>query len=83
MNDGSYGTCMPDCTLGEYCGDAVVNGPEQCDEGDGNVTSGYGPDLCTTQCLYAPYCGDGVVQAPEECDTNIECTEDCEFEPVE
>lgn len=83
VNDGSYGTCRPDCTLGEYCGDAVVNGPERCDDGAENVPSAYGPDICTTQCLFAPYCGDGVVQAPEECDSTVDCTDRCEFEPVE
>ena len=24
-NDGSYGTCLPDCTLAPACGDGTVN----------------------------------------------------------
>jgi len=46
VNPGGYGNCNPDCTLGEYCGDAIVNGPEECD--DGNTASGDG---CSNVCL--------------------------------
>jgi cysteine-rich repeat protein len=46
------------------CGDGVVEGSEQCD--DGNTTSGDGCSAtCTTE---APYCGDGTVDAGEQCD---------------
>lgn len=35
VNDGGYGECGPDCTLGEYCGDGVVQDEfENCDDGN-------------------------------------------------
>jgi cysteine-rich repeat protein len=66
-NTSGYGGCNPDCTLGPYCGDAVVqNPPEQCDYGIVNNTGGYGG--CNSNCTLGPYCGDGIVQNPEQCD---------------
>ena len=49
---------------GTYCGDGVVNGTEECD--DGILDGSYGG--CTKQCKLAPHCGDGIVNGPEECD---------------
>lgn len=41
VNDGSYGGCAMDCNdLGPYCGDAVVNGPEECDDANGDSADG-------------------------------------------
>jgi fibro-slime domain-containing protein len=67
-NTSGYGGCNADCTLGPYCGDAVVqNPPEQCDYGVANNTGGYGG--CNSTCTLGPYCGDGIVQnPPEQCD---------------
>ncbi len=48
-----------------YCGDGIVSGAEECDDGPLNNDTAY--DGCTTQCRRA-YCGDGVVNGPEECD---------------
>ncbi len=61
------------------CGDGVVNGSEECDDGkddgqdDGkqhNSDTAYGG--CTTECKWGPRCGDGKVDATEtvteECD---------------
>jgi hypothetical protein len=34
VNQGGYGQCGPDCKLGAYCGDGVVQaGEEDCDDG--------------------------------------------------
>jgi hypothetical protein len=36
-NIGAYGRCRPDCTPGPYCGDGVVDLPEEeCDLGPDN-----------------------------------------------
>ncbi len=48
-----------------YCGDGIVSGAEECDDGALNSDSAYGG--CSTQCM-SVYCGDGVVNGPEECD---------------
>lgn len=41
------------------CGDGVINGDEQCDEGLDNSPSG----TCMTDCTLT-YCGDSVQQSP-------------------
>jgi fibro-slime domain-containing protein len=53
------------------CGDGVVNGDEQCDDGPNNSDTVYGG--CTTQCAIGSYCGDGKVDAAfgEECDDGV------------
>ncbi len=46
VNDGGYDGCAADClTLGPRCGDSIVNGPEQCD--DGNAID---DDACSNAC---------------------------------
>src|SRR4030095_13318002 len=50
VNNGTYGTCKSDCKLAGYCGDQVVNGPEQCDLGSGNQANPYGLNTCTLSC---------------------------------
>jgi hypothetical protein len=47
------------------CGDGVIEGTEECDDGEQN--SDTRPDACRTDCLEA-YCGDGVRDTHEECD---------------
>ncbi len=73
----SHGACRSDCT---FCGDGLINGGEQCD--DGNAVDS---DNCRNDCTNAR-CGDGVVdtQPPgvEECDDgnlndNDNCRNDC------
>ena len=46
-NDGSYDGCEAGCAaLGPYCGDTMVNGSEECDDG-GNLDG----DGCSAVCL--------------------------------
>lgn len=72
-------SCGAKIMIGEKCGDGVLNGPEQCDDG---VTNGQpcdpeylgGCTYCGTDCkvknLVGTHCGDGVIQTDkgEECD---------------
>ncbi len=58
----STSECNPDC------GDGIVTGGEQCD--DGVNDGGYGE--CQPGCLLGPFCGDGTVTDPPElCDDGI------------
>jgi fibro-slime domain-containing protein len=61
----THTVCSPEC------GDGVVNGSEQCDDGPNNSDQTYGG--CTSQCTIGPYCGDGKVDAAfgEECDDGV------------
>jgi fibro-slime domain-containing protein len=63
-NDGTYGTCNPDCTPAPKCGDSVVQEDygEECEP-----TMSNDPN-CTDACRKPGGCGDGKVQSPEQCD---------------
>jgi cysteine-rich repeat protein len=50
-NDGAYDGCNQDCTLAAFCGDAEVNGPESCDDGNGEINDG-----CLTNCAVPDSC---------------------------
>ena len=93
VNDGSYGSCMPDCTRGPYCGDAVVqappDGPEQCDDGINLTTYSFdGQPGCAPGCVLGAYCGDGQIDSlfGEQCDDGVnpggygQCRADCRFD---
>jgi cysteine-rich repeat protein len=45
------------------CGNSIVEGGEQCD--DGNLNNGDG---CSSICKIEAICGDAVVEPPEQCD---------------
>ena len=76
-NTGEYGGCNADCTFADFCGDAIVNGPEICDDGS-NTTVGYGQVGCGPGCVAPPFCGDGVINGPEECDNGNNNQDDLE-----
>lgn len=66
------------------CGDAVLQGGEQCDDGEAN--SDTAPDACRSDCRPAR-CGDGVVDGAEDCDDGgLEagdgCSAACRDEPL-
>ena len=88
------GTCTDDWSLVVYCtgvdgmavcGDAIVAGAEECD--DGNTTTEacvYGEmscTVCSATCQNVAgttaFCGDGMVNGPEECDGSAGCLADC------
>ncbi|MBU1219783.1 hypothetical protein KKF34_05815 [Myxococcota bacterium] len=86
---GSSMVCNPDnCTVYcAECGDKIIEGSEQCD--DGNSNSGDG---CSASCLVERYCtdenetasctgwcGDGQVNGPEVCDGDNFGYYTCEF----
>ncbi len=78
-NDGSYGTCNPNCTLASRCGDGKTDPDhEACDDGAGNDDDKY--DGCTKSCQLGPRCGDGSVDAAQEqCDDDSPgCGADCQ-----
>jgi fibro-slime domain-containing protein len=86
VNDGTYGSCLPDCKgRGDHCGDAVTQseGGEECDDGlNLTVWSSTGEPGCAPGCVLGSYCGDGVIDAlfGEECDDagpSEKCTQDC------
>ncbi len=57
-----------------YCGDGVVEPPEQCDDGNKNADLA---DACRTTCLKA-VCGDLIVDSAEQCDDgNAVLTDAC------
>jgi len=62
-----------------FCGDAQVEGSEECD--DGNANTDAAPNSCRTSCVFA-FCGDRVTDAGEECDDGNDilgdgCTQLC------
>ncbi|MBZ9569863.1 DUF4215 domain-containing protein, partial [Patescibacteria group bacterium] len=74
----------PSCTVPPepYCGDGIINGDEDCDEGANNgveCTPDYGSSCtyCSSECtiveLQGPYCGDGIINGEEECEDDEDC----------
>ena len=62
---GTSGTCDAGglCVEPElFCGDGIVNGSEECDDGNQVDT-----DVCTNACEN-PVCGDTITSPPEQCD---------------
>jgi cysteine-rich repeat protein len=54
------------------CGDGMVSGDEECDDGNDPNRNPHNDDKayggCTTLCRLGPYCGDGLVNGSEICD---------------
>jgi cysteine-rich repeat protein len=68
--DAGPGDAGPnDTDAGSDCGDLMVTGNEQCD--DGNDVD---DDACRNDCTFS--CGDGILGAGELCDTGIAAGED-------
>ena len=82
-SDTAYGGCTTKCEIGPHCGDGIVNGSEECD--DGVNTAKYGDTTgCGPGCHKPHYCGDKYVDTlfGEQCDNGADnghslCTEIC------
>jgi cysteine-rich repeat protein len=62
---GAHAGTSPGCRP-PVCGDGVVSGSEECDDGTASNDGHYGG--CLSNCHFAAYCGDGVKDFAEECD---------------
>ncbi|MFO7563535.1 MAG: fibrinogen-like YCDxxxxGGGW domain-containing protein [Enhygromyxa sp.] len=52
VNDGSYGGCAANCqALGPHCGDGQLNGPEDCDDANEDLSDG-----CLDNCSIPASC---------------------------
>jgi cysteine-rich repeat protein len=82
--DGCSAACLKEPTT-LVCGDGVVSGAEECDDGPRNGTA---DDPCGPDCMLWHFCGDGVVDLGEACDLGTAmnvavygtsgCTPDCQ-----
>jgi fibro-slime domain-containing protein len=72
QNTGAYNGCTADCKRGPYCGDGLVQSPnEECDDGVNRTTySLTGAAGCAPGCVKSGFCGDGKLDGlfGEECD---------------
>jgi hypothetical protein len=79
------GQCTTTCQKAPVCGDSMVNGPEECDDGSRNSESDsrYGTQgACNVLCQrISLYCGDSTVTAPEACDRGTENNTDASYGP--
>ncbi|MFO0694193.1 MAG: DUF4215 domain-containing protein [Polyangiales bacterium] len=84
MNTGGYNGCNANCTLGPYCGDMIVQQPQEtCD--DGTNLGGY--NQCAPGCNNMVGCGNGILEGSEQCDAGANngkpgsgCTATCTIE---
>jgi cysteine-rich repeat protein len=70
------------CLVSRLCGNGVLDGDEECDDGPDN--SDVDPDACRSTCL-DPFCGDSVIDGDEDCDDGNQregdgCDPDCQGE---
>ncbi|MFP6609155.1 MAG: DUF4215 domain-containing protein, partial [Deltaproteobacteria bacterium] len=77
-SDAQPDACRTDCTQA-FCGDGVVDGGEECDDGNDDNN-----DQCRSDCISAA-CGDGTVVGEEQCDDGNSsdgdgCSADCLLE---
>src|SRR5690606_12753391 len=65
------GFLAPRSICSPTCGDELVAGGEECDDGteDNTATPEYGK--CTDTCELGPYCGDGEATDGEICDNGV------------
>lgn len=76
--------CSSPPTQSEFCGDGILNGNEECD--DGNSQEGDGCDRnCRVEEAVTAVCGNGLTEPGEQCDdgntqSGDGCNANCRFE---
>ena len=79
--DEDLETCPEQCSV---CGDGVVSGDEDCDNGTNTSEPYYwykpSSVACAPGCRTVAWCGDGEVNGPEPCDGGHEQTTTCEID---
>ncbi len=69
------------CIEGPFCGNEIIEGDEECDDGNDNNN-----DQCRNDCSL-PSCGDNIMDENEQCDDGNEingdgCSHKCTIEPT-
>lgn len=68
---GDGGVCVAGSCLVQRCGDGVVTGAEECDDGNETAYDGCEPETCTFTCSDDTHCDDhGPCNGMERCDTS-------------
>jgi len=74
LNLGGFNAGRSTCVA--TCGDGIIAGGEQCDNGTELNMGGH--NGCNSDCTLGAFCGDGIVQEEEDCDDNDpETNADC------
>lgn len=79
--DETVDNCPEQCSV---CGDGVVSGDEDCDNGTNESATHYyykpSSAACAPGCRHVDWCGDGIVNGPEPCDDGHKQTSGCEID---
>ncbi len=79
--DETVDNCPEQCSV---CGDGVVSGDEDCDNGTNESATHYyykpSSAACAPGCRHVDWCGDGIVNGPEPCDDAHKQTSGCEID---
>jgi len=79
--DETVDNCPEQCSV---CGDGIVSGDEDCDNGTNESALHYyykpSSAACAPGCRSVDWCGDGIVNGPEPCDDGHKQTTGCEVD---
>lgn len=77
-------SCTTPCTAPtSTCGNGIIEGAEQCDDGNNNPGDG-----CDPICVLEPICGNNILEGGEQCDDGNAaagdgCSSTCQIEQIE